>query len=432
MILGGIFSTIAEDMEAGRTYDFREALGSFSEEVTHCLTVEQLGESLFGATARLIPVERIGFFAMHPVRRRLRLVAHTGYELLQRRSVPFEFERLRSELRLPVALEGSAEAGARVEPGDAAVFLRWGMAVVFPILDPDEEILGFLVVGRKTSGEPFTAEEIDLLKLISAQAALATARINLQQKLLIHYAETERLEELNRIKSDFVSSVSHELKTPLTSIKIMAEMLQEHPAMPHAKIRKYAGVIEGESDRLTRLINNILDFSKIERGVKEYAPADTTLDGAVRRVMEIMTYPLAMESFDVELAFAEDRTPVRADIDALSGALINVISNAMKYSAETRKISIRTFRLGSRAGVTVRDKGIGIAREEAAAVFEPFYRGKPGDGSAVGGVGLGLTLVKHFIDAHRGAIELDSTPGEGTAVTLLLPLLPDNGKEPAP
>jgi signal transduction histidine kinase len=414
-----------------RTYDFRETLREFSEEITRSLTLEQLGESAFRTATGLIPVERIGFFTMHPVKKRLRLVAHAGYDILRHRSVPFEFERLHTSLHAPVALERSVEAAAMVEPGDGAVFRRWGISVAFPLLGPAREVLGFLVLGPKTSGEVFTAEEIDLLGLLTAQAALATARINLQERLLVHSAENERLEELNRIKSDFVSSVSHELKTPLTSIKMMAEMLLEHPAMAHTKIRRYAGVIEGESERLTRLINNILEFSKIERGVKEYAPAATDLNRAVRRVLEILSYPLAMESFTVTTALARNPGAIRADADALCGALMNLLSNAMKYSAGRREIAVSTFRRGPWAGVAVRDHGIGIAPGEREAIFDPFFRSKLPNIAAIGGVGLGLTLVKHCMDAHGGTVAARSAPGGGTAVTLLFPLMDTPRKEPA-
>jgi signal transduction histidine kinase len=318
-----------------------------------------------------------------------------------------------------------------VEPGDRDVFRRWRMAVVFPLLDPGREVLGFFVLGRKRSGTAFTRAEIDVLGLIADQAAVAAARINLQQKLLVRYAETERLEELNRIKSDFVSSVSHELKTPLTSIKMMAEMLQGSPRTPHAKVRRYAEVLEGEADRLTRLIDNILDFSKIERGVKEYAMTGTNLNDAVVRVMEIMAYPLAMESFTPTVTLAADPGTIQADPDALAGALLNIVSNGMKYSPERREIGVETYRRGDVSGVTVRDRGVGIAAGERETIFEPFFRGAAARCASIGGVGLGLTLVKHFLDAHRATIALEDVPGGGTSVSLLFPLAPPERTAPA-
>jgi signal transduction histidine kinase len=403
-------------------HDVREALSRFAEETRVAPTVERLGNAVFQTATRLVPVDRIAFFLIDPGRKRLHLVAHQGYGLLERRSVPFGIDQLRTSLRRPVALEGCVEASTLVEPGDPAVFRRWGIALAFPVCDPGEEPLGFLVLGAKRDARTFTAGEVALLELVAAQSALAAARIRLLQALLDRDAQAERLAELNRVASDFVSSVSHELKTPLTSIRMMAEMLREHPAMAHARIRQYAGVIEGESDRLTRLIENILDFSKIERGVMRYTMVPADLNDIVERAMAILAYPLAMQSFEAKVTLDEQPLPMAADPDALCGALLNLLSNAMKYSAQGRRIEVRTYRDGMMAAVAVRDEGIGIDPSEREAVFGPFVRGARAEVASTGGVGLGLTLVKHCADAHAGRVGVADVPGGGTEVTLCIPL----------
>jgi signal transduction histidine kinase len=403
-------------------HDVREALSRFAEETRQAPTVERLGDAVFRMATRLVPVERIAFFLVDAGRKRLHLVAHRGYGLLERRSVPFGIDQLRTSLRRPVALEGCVEASTPVEPGDPAVFRRWGIALAFPVCDPGEEPLGFLVLGAKRDATMFSPGEVALLELVAAQSALAAARIRLHRALLVRSAETERLAELNRVASDFVSSVSHELKTPLTSIRMMAEMLRDRPAMARDRIRQYAGVIEGESDRLTRLIENILDFSKIERGVMRYTMVPTDLNDVARRAMGILAYPLAMQSFTATVTLDEGPLPLSADPDALCGALLNLLSNAMKYSAERKRLGLRTFREGAMAAVSVRDEGIGIDPSEREAVFAPFVRGARPEVRMIGGVGLGLTLVRHCADAHAGLVRVADADGGGTQVTLLVPL----------
>ncbi len=402
---------------------FREALSVFSGETRTALTAQALGESVFRAATALVVPERIGFFTIQPGRTRLDLVAHEGFSLLEHRSVPLGIHQLRASLRRPVALEGCVEADSLAEPGDAAVFRRWGMALAFPLADPAGELLGFLVLGTQRSGAPYSAIEVTLLELLAAQGALALARLALQRRLRAREAESERLAALRAVASDFVAGVSHELRTPLTSIRMIAEMLRSRPGMARGRVRQYAGVIEGESERLTRLIENILDFSKIERGVKQYALRPTDLNEAVRRAMAILSYPLAMGSFEPSVHLANDPGTIAGDPDALCGALLNLVSNAMKYSATGRTIEVTTGHDDAVATVSVRDHGIGIAASEREQVFTPFFRSGRSEVASVAGAGLGLTLVRHCVEAHGGEVRVAGSPGDGTTMTIAIPLL---------
>lgn len=208
-------------------YSFRESLRSITDRLKKSLEVRQVARALVERIDQVLPVERIGFFTLRQPGYRIQVLEQQGFDLLVAHGARFEVENLRSKLNLPVGLDGQIEPGVVHEPADAGVFRRWGLALVFPILSEAKEILGFMVLGPKKSGVRFTVEDVDLLAAAAAEAGMAIERISLQEKLLLEHAEAKRLDELNRLKSYFVSSVSHDLKTPLTSIRMFAELLRD-------------------------------------------------------------------------------------------------------------------------------------------------------------------------------------------------------------
>lgn len=403
-------------------YNFREAQRKFAEQVKHVFDLQHLAGAVVEQVDGFFAVERVGFFIFNDNATRLRLVAHKNFEVLASHGVRFETEKLRASLRVPVAIPNKIESGVTFEPADVQVFTRWGMAIVFAMLSERGNILGFLVLGPKKSGVRFTAEDADLLAAVSDQAGEAIERINLQQRLMLEHAETRRLEELNTLKSYFVSSVSHDLKTPLTSIKMFAEMLLAGKNLPGKRAKEYLQIIEGESERLTRLINNVLDFAKVERGMLEYQFDDVQLNAVVRNVLRSMKYQFKMGKCTINAKLNRKDLVIHADEDAVAEGLVNILSNALKYSKTSGRVAVSTFKRNGYAAVRVDDKGIGIARHDLRNIFEPFYRAKGVRGGEVGGAGLGLALVKHIVEAHKGKIEVHSTAGKGSSFTLLFPL----------
>jgi two-component system phosphate regulon sensor histidine kinase PhoR len=296
------------------------------------------------------------------------------------------------------------------------------MVVVFPMLSESFESLGFLVLGEKKSGARFIREDIDLLATVATQAGLEIERIKLQQKLILKQAEAERFEELSRLKSDFVSYVSHELKTPLTSIKMFAELLRTSRRKLDKRSREYVDTIEGEADRLDRMVTTILDSAKIDHGGKEYTLKDIDLGAVISKVMDTMCYQLTKHHFRV--VFTPARRPLRihADVDAVSQALTNLVANSIKYSASRKYLKVTQGITGDFVFCRVEDRGVGISAEALPRLFEKFYR-DPTQSDRVKGVGLGLPLVKHIMDAHGGRIDVRSTPDKGSVFTLLFPKL---------
>jgi signal transduction histidine kinase len=407
-------------------YNYREALKKFLDEIDNSFNINVLAEKIVRRTNELIPVEKIGFFILKMPESRVSLIAHKNFDFLENRSVKFSFGDLKSNLPRPVALSNQLEQGVDIEEADTRVFKRWGMALVFPFKSASDEIFGFLVLGKKKSGARFTVEDIDLLNAVKSKAATTIEKIRLQENLIIEQLEKEKLAELNEMKSFFVSSVSHDVKTPLTSIKMFTDLLK-NPVISKEKYKDYLKIIEGETDRLTRLINNILDLTKIEKGIMQYNLQPVSLEELVKDVIEIMEYQLEMNSFIPEI-YLSNNNIINADRDAVIEAIINLVSNAMKYSGDSKKIFVETFCRNNFACVKVKDFGIGISKENLENIFQLFFRAKTVEGRKIAGTGIGLTVVKYIVDAHNGKIEVESELGKGSSFTLMFPLYnnPDN------
>jgi signal transduction histidine kinase len=226
-----------------------------------------------------------------------------------------------------------------------------------------------------------------------------------------------------------VASVSHELKTPLTAIRMFAETMRLGRTPPE-RTADYLDTIVRESERLTRLLNNVLDFSKVEQGRRNYQLTPQPLAPIVRSAIRTAKYPLEQDAFELHLAIDDDRVQARCDADALEQAILNLLSNAMKYSGTSRFIEVRLAATPRDAAIVVTDRGIGIPAAEQPRIFEKFYRGAGDQHQRVAGTGLGLTLVQHTVRAHGGSIAVESRPGEGSTFRILLPTI-ESG-EPAP
>ena len=237
------------------------------------------------------------------------------------------------------------------------------------------------------------------------------------------WLDVRREMRLAELRSQFVSSVSHELKTPLTAIRMFAETLRLGRSTTQQTQAEYLDTIINENERLTRLLNNVLDFSQIEQGKKTYHLAPTSLVEIVHTAARAMDYPLAQQGFELRLNVEDNLPVVNADSDALQQAILNLLTNAMKYSGASREIDLRLQRQNGQAIIQVTDYGVGIAREEQAPIFENFYRVVTPESKLIPGTGLGLTLVAHVAKAHGGSVEVQSTPGEGSTFSIYLPLV---------
>lgn len=231
-----------------------------------------------------------------------------------------------------------------------------------------------------------------------------------------------RASELSRLKSGFVSSVSHELKTPLALIRMFGETLESGLVADESRRQEYYRIIRRESERLTHLIDNVLDIGRIDAGAKQYRLEPADLAGAVREALDAYRPLFDRAEFQVETMIPDTPLHIPMDRDAVVQALINLFQNVIKYSADRRYVSVSVEVRGREAAVAVGDHGAGIARGELARIFDPYYRVVSDGHTASPGSGLGLAIVRHTIDAHGGRIHVDSAVGEGSVFTLVLPI----------
>jgi signal transduction histidine kinase len=233
---------------------------------------------------------------------------------------------------------------------------------------------------------------------------------------------TDREARLAQAKSNFVANVSHELKTPLSLLSLFSEILELGRVNSEEKRAEYYRIIRHESLRLNKMIDNILDFSKIEAGRKTYDFADADMAEVIENVLSSYRYQITNSGFDIQTNIQPDLPSVLIDRDAMAQAISNLLDNAIKYSGEVKQLSITTETIRSNLSIEIADHGIGIPRAEQAKIFEKFYRVGNGLVHDVKGSGLGLSLVKHIIEAHQGTISVESDVGKGSRFTILLPL----------
>jgi signal transduction histidine kinase len=233
---------------------------------------------------------------------------------------------------------------------------------------------------------------------------------------------------LARQKTDFVSNVSHELKSPLTSIRMFAELLAEGRVADPGKRQSYLNIITAESARLTRLINNVLDFSRIERGEKKYEMRRLDMVSVVNETAASYRPHLEAAGFIFECVLPQGPIEVNADRDALTQVTVNLLSNAEKYSDSRKEIALR-LELSDQpvrhVELQVLDRGLGVPANCEERIFEQFYRAHDSLSSGIQGSGLGLTLARQIARAHGGDIVYQAREGGGSCFIVHLPILPD-------
>ena len=225
--------------------------------------------------------------------------------------------------------------------------------------------------------------------------------------------------ELSQLKADFVSNVSHEIKTPLALISMFAETLEKGRVKTEGKKNEYYSIIIQETGRLGKIVNKILSFSKIEAGKRLYNLTETDVNKVVENVYSTYKFHLNNNGFDFNYDLQPNLPIVKADEEAISEALINLIDNAVKYSGNNKSIKLTTSSKNNLVILSVEDKGIGISEKDKKKIFDKFFRVQSGDVYNSKGTGLGLTIVKHIMDAHNGKIELDSQLGKGSTFRLI-------------
>lgn len=226
-----------------------------------------------------------------------------------------------------------------------------------------------------------------------------------------------REKNLARLQSDFISNVTHELKTPLTSIYLFTELLLLKRVKKESDKDEYLSIILRESERLKRMMNNILDFSKSEIGKQEYRFVRSNLASIINAAIHEMDYWFENDKFDVIIELDEN-IDAKVDAEKIKQVMGNLLSNAFKYSTDKKKIVIRLYKKKKGIRIEVEDHGIGISEEKIPRLFEKFYRVDQKEG--ISGTGLGLTVVRDIVEAHEGKISVSSIIGKGSIFSITL------------
>jgi two-component system, OmpR family, phosphate regulon sensor histidine kinase PhoR len=291
-------------------------------------------------------------------------------------------------------------------------FSRIVLALVWLIIFPSVVLLGLgimmLVFNKANLNMLFGILVVTLVGLLATGTVLALVFVR-------------REAVLSKLQSDFVSKVSHELRTPLTSIRMFVETLQLKRVSSPEEVDACLDVLNRETARLTGRIERLLDWGRMEAGKRVYESGPERVEEIVAQALEHFDANLVGRREEVQLELALDLPILYVDRSAIVDALVNLLTNAYKYSPERGRICLSARADERYVRISVSDKGVGIARPEHRRIFDKFYRSNELLSSDVEGSGLGLAIVRHVIQAHGGRVELESELGKGSTFTLVLP-----------
>ncbi len=316
-------------------------------------------------------------------------------------------ERLNLSLALtdsdgrPVFGKPGDAAGAHVVRSTAETGLPWTLHVASA--NPAADIARFSARRR------FVLAGLALTALLIGVSSYVTARAVVRELAVA------------RLQSDFVSAVSHEFRTPLSTMRQMSELLADGRVPGEERRQQYYEDLRHESERLNRLVENLLDFGRMEAGAREYRFEDIDTAAFVRSVVEEFGHEAAERGYRVEISAADHVPPIGADREALSRALRNLLDNAVKYSPDVKSIWVDARSEGGHVRLSVRDEGVGIPTDEQPRIFDKFVRGASAKQAGIKGTGLGLAMAQRIVAAHGGTISVTSEVGKGSTFTIALP-----------
>lgn len=282
-------------------------------------------------------------------------------------------------------------------------------------INTDQEVSGMILEVLKSGKEVFTETIIRPGRQIFRIHAVPVKNSydEVEAAVAVFHDVTDA-RNFDQMRSEFVGNVSHELRTPLTSIKGFAETLLDGAMENSDTCRRFLSIIETETDRLTRLIDDLLSLSSIESKEVIIHPQPVCVARSMRSIMNIMGPQITEKGLHVEFIYPNSSSMIHADEDLLNQVLINLLDNAIKYTPPHGKVIIRAYSRDSRVVISFTDTGVGIPRDSIPRVFERFYRVDKARSRNQGGTGLGLAIVKHIVESHGGEVFVDSEIGKGS------------------
>ena len=400
------------------SYDYRKSILSFNERAHKMAGSDHLIDFFLLKMKKTLPLEHIGVFIylLDSGKRRLLIAKDGEKDLESLTSISLDSEKI-------LARKRAVRTQENMDFSQESLLEKKNVEMVIPLSFKSSDLAGFLSLRKKKSGERFNRDDLELLLTMAGELALNLERIRLLEEVFEERAEREKLDELNRLKTEFVSSVSHELRTPMSSIQGLAEVLQAGKIKDKKKQDELISLVASESSRLSRFLHNILDFGKIEQQAKTYNFQKKEIQSVVKKTAKLFQYRLESDGFLLRTNLPENPLILKIDQDAVRQALTNLIDNAIKYSSEKKEIMIQIIEREKNVEIQVKDKGIGIPPQEKEKIFEGFYRHAQASRHNPKGVGLGLKIVKHIMEAHKGEIQVESQQNKGSTFILIFPKL---------
>ncbi len=398
------------------SYDYRKSILSFNERAHRLAHTDRLVNFFLMKVNKTVPLEYMGLIVYSSKSGEPEVFLETGGSI----SLDVPRFRILGKDRI-LARRKSVQTELGMDFSEEEWMAKNHIDLVIPVPFRSMELFGLLALGRKKSGARYSHDDIELLLTMTETLALNLERIRLLEEVIYERAEKEKFDELNRLKTEFISDVSHEIRTPMSSIQSMSEILQSGKIKDREKQEELLDLMTDECSRLSRFLHNILDYGKIEQRVKAYAMEHIDVCPVVKQVLKMFDYRLRSLKFSVRKHIPRKPVMLSIDPDSVKQALTNLLDNAIKYSSEKREISIRIVEKSHEVIIQVQDQGIGIPEEKQKKIFRAFYRMPEAQRLVPKGVGLGLKIVGHIMEAHGGSVRVQSKSGEGSTFSLIFP-----------
>ena len=400
-----------------QAYDYRKAVQGFKERSRAVVDGGALTALFSGILTSVLPVTAVGVLLREAGREAGGPVRFGGFD----GDAAAELEGLPADGRGLWARADKVRGLRNVNLTQEGLLASTGAAVVLALPRGAGTPPGLLAFGPKLSGHRFTSEDVELIEILAGDLAVNLGRIRIQEEMIYERASREKSEELVRLKTEFISALSHELRTPMTSLNGLSGLLRSGKIEEPAQRDRLLGLMAGECGRLARFLTNVLDYGKIEGDAMVYTFGEVDLGPLVRDVADLVKAGREADGIGIEVVIPDGPVKVRADPDAVRQAVLNLLDNAVKYSPDREPVTVSLTDGPDEAVLAVMDRGMGIAPEDRERIFEAFFRSAPAVEHHPTGVGLGLRIVSHIMAAHGGRVEVESEPGTGSVFRLFFP-----------
>jgi len=406
-------------------YDGLKSLRRFSQEASSTLELDRLASSLLRVLGEAMATRTVHLFLYSPEKGSLRAIASSRPDL---QPLPSFMDRSPLGLWLKGNEPFFRSSDLEIDPRLQALPWQHRQAVerlqgeLFIPLKSQARLAGFLVLGKKLSGQPYTQEDIGLLLTVASQASLAIENARLYA---IEREQVAELQRLDQMKSDFLLTAAHQLKTPITAIKASAGMLGELKGNGDASLeeRLMANILRS-AQALERETADLLQFLKVKTAREELHLEVADIRVVIQGVVEEVLPAVRAKDQRLEMSLPQGLPALPLDRRAVGRIVTNLLSNASKFTPPQGRIEVRALEADSYLVVQVSDNGPGIPLAEQPRIFDAYYQVKDTAAQGMGGTGLGLAIAKSLVELHGGRIWVESTPGQGSTFSFSLPLHP--------